>query len=43
VFHEAKLITARFYVEHVLPRAAGLLRSIQHGGVSTMALTEEQF
>ncbi|MCB1777413.1 MAG: acyl-CoA dehydrogenase C-terminal domain-containing protein, partial [Candidatus Competibacteraceae bacterium] len=42
-FHEAKLITARFYVEHVLPRAAGLLRSIQHGGVSIMALAEEQF
>ena len=43
VFHEAKLITARFYIEHVLPRGAGLLRSIQHGGVSIMALTEEQF
>jgi hypothetical protein len=43
VFHEAKLITARFYAEHLLPRAGALLRSVQHGGVSIMALTEEQF
>jgi acyl-CoA dehydrogenase len=43
VFYEAKLITARFYAEHVLPRASALLRSVQHGGVSIMALTEEQF
>jgi hypothetical protein len=43
VFHEAKLITARFYAEHLLPKAGALLRSVQHGGVSIMALTEEQF
>ncbi len=43
VFHEAKLITARFYAEHILPKAGALLRSVQHGGVSIMALTEEQF
>lgn len=43
VFHEAKLITARFYAEHILPKANALLRSVQHGGVSIMALTEEQF
>ncbi len=43
VFHEAKLITARFYVEHVLPRAGALLHSVMRGGVSIMALTEEQF
>ena len=43
VFHEAKLITARFYAEHILPKAGALLRSVQSGGVSIMALTEEQF
>ncbi len=43
VFHEAKLVTARFYAEHLLPKATALLRSIQSGGISTLALTEEQF
>ena len=43
VFHEAKLVTARFYAEHLLPKAGALLRSIQNGGVSIMALTVEQF
>ncbi|MDS4022397.1 MAG: acyl-CoA dehydrogenase C-terminal domain-containing protein [Candidatus Competibacter sp.] len=43
VFHEAKLITARFYAEHVLPRASALLRSVLNGGASILALTEEQF
>jgi hypothetical protein len=43
LFHEAKLISARFYAEHVLPKAAALLSSIQKGGVSIMALTDEQF
>ena len=43
VFHEAKLVTARFYAEHVLPKAGALLRSIQNGGISIMALTAEQF
>jgi len=43
VFHEAKLITARFYAEHILPKAGALSRSVQQGGVSMMALTEEQF
>ena len=43
VFHEAKLVTARFYAEHVLPKAGALLRSILNGGASILALTEEQF
>ena len=42
-FYEAKLITARFYIEHLLPKASASLRSIQSGGVSIMALTEAQF
>ncbi|MDS4041240.1 MAG: acyl-CoA dehydrogenase C-terminal domain-containing protein, partial [Candidatus Competibacter sp.] len=43
VFHEAKLVTARFYAEHVLPKSGALLRSVRNGGVSILALTEEQF
>lgn len=42
VFHEGKLITARYYAEHVLPKAGALLRSVR-GGVSILAMTEEQF
>ena len=43
LFHEAKLVSARFYAEHVLPKTAALLISIRNGGVSIMALTAEQF
>ena len=43
VFHEAKLVTARFYAEHLLPKAGALLRSILGGGASILALSEEQF
>lgn len=42
-FHEAKLITARFYAEHILPKTEALRRSVQSGGTSIMALREEQF
>ena len=34
---------ARFYAEHVLPKAGALLRSVLSGGASILALTEEQF
>ncbi|MDG4552154.1 MAG: acyl-CoA dehydrogenase [Candidatus Contendobacter sp.] len=43
LFLEAKLITARFYAEHILPKAGALLRSVRSGGVSILALAEEQF
>lgn len=42
-FHEAKLITARFYAEHILPKAEALRRSVLSGGSTVMALREEQF
>jgi len=42
-FHEAKLITARFYVEQILPKATALLNAIKAGGKSTLALAEGQF
>ncbi|HYQ91106.1 MAG TPA: acyl-CoA dehydrogenase C-terminal domain-containing protein, partial [Candidatus Competibacteraceae bacterium] len=42
-FHEAKLITARFYAEQILPKATALLNAIKAGGKSTLALAEGQF
>ena len=33
-FYRAKLQTARFYAEHLLPEALGLMRVIESGGVS---------
>lgn len=42
-FYEAKLITAWFYAEQILPKANALWSSIQSGGQSVLALAEEQF
>ena len=42
-FLEAKLVTARFYAEHYLPQATGLLAAMVEGGRSTLALDEGQF
>ena len=42
-FLSAKLVTARFYSEHLLPRAACCLSAIQAGSASIMDLGEEQF
>ena len=42
-FHEAKLVTARFYAERELPRASGLRRQVEAGGESIMKLPEEAF
>jgi len=42
-FLQAKLITARFYSEHVLPRAEACRSAITAGSASMMALNEEQF
>ncbi|HXH02360.1 MAG TPA: acyl-CoA dehydrogenase [Candidatus Competibacteraceae bacterium] len=42
-FHEAKLITARFYAEQILTKAGGLRKAVESGGVSIMALSAEQF
>jgi len=43
VFSQAKLATARFYAEHLLPRTAALHGSIMTGSASIMALEEERF
>ena len=42
-FYATKLVTARFYAEHVLPKTSALAHEVQHGGPTTMAFTEEQF
>jgi alkylation response protein AidB-like acyl-CoA dehydrogenase len=42
-FLEAKLATARFYCEHLLPRAGACLESVKAGPDSMMALSEDQF
>jgi alkylation response protein AidB-like acyl-CoA dehydrogenase len=42
-FLSAKLVTARFYCDHLLPRANSCLTTIQAGSDSMMSLQEEQF
>ncbi|WP_312382205.1 acyl-CoA dehydrogenase [Stutzerimonas balearica] len=42
-FLEAKLVTAGFYADHLLPRTGALLASVLAGSHSTMALVEELF
>ncbi|HYD30366.1 MAG TPA: acyl-CoA dehydrogenase [Azospirillaceae bacterium] len=42
-FLEAKIVTARFYAEQVLPQAEGLAAVVVEGHRSVMALTDDQF
>ncbi len=42
-FLDAKLATARFYCEHVLPQAAAYQQTVMSGADSVMALAESQF
>jgi len=42
-FYEAKVVTARFYAEHILPKANALAASVRAGGSSILALAEAQF
>jgi hypothetical protein len=42
-FYEAKIITAQFFAENLLPQASALAASITTGGAITNALTSEQF
>jgi len=42
-FYEAKIITAQFFAENLLPQASALATSITTGGAITNALTSEQF
>jgi 3-(methylsulfanyl)propanoyl-CoA dehydrogenase len=42
-FYETKIITARFYADHVLAQAPGLAYSVVHGAAGALALSESQF
>jgi acyl-CoA dehydrogenase len=42
-FYRAKIGTARFYAEHVLPLAGAFKQEIVHGSSSVLALEEAQF
>jgi hypothetical protein len=42
-FYTAKIATARFYADDLLPQAAGLARTITGGGESALALSADQF
>ncbi len=42
-FAEAKLMTARFYAQHILPRASGFAAAAMAGPNSVMALAEDSF
>ncbi|RMF15635.1 MAG: acyl-CoA dehydrogenase [Gammaproteobacteria bacterium] len=42
-FYTAKLKTARFFYDRLLPRRASLLAAIESGSDSTMAMEDEQF
>ena len=42
-FYRSKIVTARFYAEHYLPRTGGHFAAIRAGSGSIMALGEEQF
>ncbi len=42
-FLTAKIQTARYYADCLLPQAAGLARTITEGGESVLAIAAEQF
>jgi alkylation response protein AidB-like acyl-CoA dehydrogenase len=42
-FYGAKIITARFYAEHILPQAGGMVSVVTAGSGSVLALSEAQF
>ena len=42
-FHEAKLVTARYFSERVLPRAGSLRRELEGGAEAVMSLPVEAF
>lgn len=42
-FYQAKITTARFYFQRILPRAAGHAACVKNGAESMMALAEDEF
>ncbi len=43
LFHQAKLVTARYYAEQLMPQAEALGQAVLAGGETIMGLSEEQF
>jgi hypothetical protein len=41
-FYEAKVATARFYADHILPQATALKPTILRGAASVLAMDEAQ-
>ncbi|WP_186410348.1 acyl-CoA dehydrogenase, partial [Candidatus Propionivibrio aalborgensis] len=42
-FYQVKVVTARFFADHLLTRADGLADSVTEGAAGVMALAEDQF
>jgi 3-(methylthio)propanoyl-CoA dehydrogenase len=42
-FYKAKIVTARFYADHVLVQAPALRNTVVNGAAGVLALSEEQF
>ncbi|MBB3210838.1 butyryl-CoA dehydrogenase [Herbaspirillum sp. Sphag1AN] len=42
-FYKAKIVTARFYADHILTQAVSLQAAIVEGSAGVLALTEDQF
>jgi hypothetical protein len=42
-FHQAKLVTARFYAERIMPDTGALRRKLEAGADTLMALPAEAF
>lgn len=42
-FHEARILSARFYGDSILSRASGLANAVVHGADSILELAEDQF
>ncbi|THF66109.1 acyl-CoA dehydrogenase [Pseudothauera nasutitermitis] len=42
-FYQAKIVTARFYADHVLAQASGLSYAVVNGAAGALALSDEQF
>jgi len=42
-FYQAKIITARFYFEHIMPRSVAYARAATAGSESTMAMPVDNF
>jgi alkylation response protein AidB-like acyl-CoA dehydrogenase len=42
-FYRAKIVTARFYADHIMSKALGLSHAVANGGAGVLGLAEEQF